>query len=162
MIIPGKWEESSEFVKELEEYKKNPNGFRLFSGKNGNGKSYCAMTVYEARSSYKLPYYNHDESRFVNQTELNILFNKNNSEHGQVYYLLDELIKTKFLVLDDIGTRTPSEAFMDFLYAIADKRYSDRHKLGTIITTNLNANMMREKFGRCFFKQSSERKMLQI
>jgi DNA replication protein DnaC len=39
---------------------------------------------------------------------------------------------------------------MDFLYWIADQRYENRDTQGTIITTNLNAQSMREIMGDAF------------
>jgi DNA replication protein DnaC len=146
-----------EVVDFIKEFIPRPFGFLLFSGTNGTGKTYCAMKVYEAISPYKLPAYDRDIAIFTTQVALNLKFGKF-SQNGETEYLLENMCTTKLLILDDIGTRTPSEPFMDFLYAIVDTRYTDRAKKGTIITTNLNAEDMRLKFGNAFFSRSASGK----
>lgn len=134
----------------IEAFAKSPKGFLLLSGKNGTGKSYAAMAAYNAVTPYRLPAYDRDIAIFTTQTDLNLRWSEENAKHGETMTLLKELARCKLLVLDDIGTRIPSEAFMDFLYAVADKRYSNRDIGGTIVTTNLNVTDMRERFGDAF------------
>ncbi len=55
--------------------------------------------------------------------------------------------QTKLLVLDDLGTKTPSDTFGDFLYGLIDHRWNFKSTLGTIITTNMNGKITRERFG---------------
>jgi DNA replication protein DnaC len=90
------------------------------------------------------------DKQFWNQSDLNAKWLANYNQYGDTSHLLSEIQKAPLLVLDDIGTRKPSEAFMDFLYCIADKRYENRQKVGTIITTNLNSQTMREIMGDAF------------
>lgn len=134
----------------IKSFAAKPLGTLLLSGKNGTGKSFAAEAIYESRSRYKLPEYNHDESWFINQADLNMLWQQRMFKFNEVHTLLQELTSSRLLVLDDIGTRTPSESFMDFLYSIADGRYRGKDRLGTIITTNLNSVKMREMFGDAF------------
>lgn len=141
-----------EVIEFIREFIRRPVGFMLLSGKNGTGKTYAAMTVYEAIATFKLPDYDSDVAMFMTQAELNMKFNKY-AQTGDTHHLLYQLTETRLLVIDDLGTRTPSDAFMDFLYPLADKRYSDKARKGTIITTNLNADDMREKFGDAFFSR---------
>lgn len=128
----------------------DPKGFLLLSGKNGTGKSYAALAAYNAISPFVYPGYDMDIAFFITQADLNMMWTKHLAAHGETVSLLQGLTSCKLLVLDDIGTRTPSEPFMDFLYTLADKRWMDREKHATIVTTNLNAADMREKFGDAF------------
>ncbi len=140
-------DQSLEDRKELFYYSKSPNGFLLLAGSNGSGKSYAAEAIYNMNTTFKLPAYDHDQAIFVNQIDLN---NEWMANLTSANVILDKYKKTKIMVLDDVGTRTPSEGFMDFLYGIVDYRWRFKHMLGTILTTNLNATFMREKFGDAF------------
>jgi len=142
--IDGKTPEQME---KILEFAKNPKGFFLMAGSNGTGKSFVAEAIY---NSIRVPIHEMDLKLMISQTDLNLKWQKQLKDWGETTYLLDQIISTKILVLDDIGTRTPTESFMDFLYAIADKRYSDKFNCGTIITTNLNSQNMRLKFGDAF------------
>lgn len=150
-------DQSEEMRCHLNAFAASPRGFVLLSGKNGTGKSYASLEAYNAFSPYRLPDFDHDVAWFITQAELNLLFSEGNTK-----YLLEELIKSTLLVLDDIGTRTPSEAFMDFLYALVDKRYTLRNKKGTIITTNLNATSMRQMFGDAFVSRVASGKCFRL
>lgn len=144
---------SEEVIEDLKDYVLNPQGFVLLVGKNGRGKSYSAMKIYEQLTPYKLPARDHDLAWFVNQADLNILFAEANEIYGHSMSLLKQGYNTKLLVIDDLGTRPPSPAFMDFLYAIVDKRWNERDKLATIITTNLDSTRIRKEFGDAIFSR---------
>ncbi len=146
----------------LEEFAISPRGFILLSGKNGTGKSYAAMAVYEEVTPFKLPFYDRDIAYFLTQAELNILWQKDHKEFGHTLHLLEILSNTKLLILDDLGTRTPSDAFMDFLYEVSDNRFRDKETKGTIITTNLNMTDMREKFGDAFVSRVASGKCFRL
>lgn len=135
-----------EQMEKIMAFAKNPKGFLLLAGDNGIGKSFVAKAIYEAHSTFKLPYYDMDESFFINQSDLNERW-LNSKQENCTLELSDRLKKTKLLVLDDLGTRTPSEAFSDFLFAIIDYRWNHKEELGTIITTNMNGKITRERFG---------------
>ncbi len=138
---------TSEQMQKILEFSKNPKGFFLMAGSNGTGKSFVAEAIY---NSYRVSAHDTDLKMMITQTDLNLKWQKQFKEWGETTYLLNQILSTKILVLDDIGTRTPTESFMDFLYAIADKRYSDKFNCATIITTNLNSQNMRLKFGDAF------------
>lgn len=135
-----------EILEKLLDYASHSHGFLLLSGSNGTGKSFAAEAIYHANADYILPFRGEDQAIFTTQADLNITHNAHLKNDGTAY-LLKIHCDTRFLVLDDLGTRTPSEAFMDFLYALIDYRYRERFTKGTIITTNLNSASMREKFG---------------
>jgi len=132
----------------LFEYVKNPQGFLLLAGINGTGKTYSARSVLcDILHITTDPL---DQAEVITQSDLNIKWQKDFAEYGNTFYRLENLISKKILILDDIGTRKPSDSFMDFLYCLVDKRYSDKEKLCTIVTTNLNSQQMQEMFGGAF------------
>jgi DNA replication protein DnaC len=135
------------------EFARNPTGFLLLSGPNGTGKSTSAMAIYNSVTPFRLPAYDHDIAIFINQAELNIWWGENISKYGETNSMLKTLTNTKLLIIDDLGTRTPSDSFMDFLYAVVDKRSVNRNTRGTIITTNLNSKDLRYKFSDPFYSR---------
>jgi len=144
---------SEEVIADLQEYAKNPQGFVMLVGKNGRGKSYAAMKIYQHNTPYALPAYDHDCAWFINQADLNLLFSEANETYSHATSLLRKACKPKLLILDDLGTRTPSTAFGDFLYALIDKRWNERVDKGTVITTNLDSTKLRKDFGDAIFSR---------
>lgn len=137
-------QKSEEFMAAINKFIARPKGFLLIAGRNGNGKSFTAKALFEC---FNDPYMN---KQFWNMAKLNMHWLKTYNEYGDTSYILSEILKAPLLVLDDVGTRKPSDAFMDFLYWIADQRYENRDTQGTIITTNLNSQGMREIMGDAF------------
>lgn len=135
--------------------------FLLLSGPNGTGKSFAAKAVYSLVSPYALPAYDHESAIWTNQTDLNAEY-IDSFKDDSTANLLKKVKNTKLLVIDDLGTRVPTEAFMDFLYAVVDKRYNDKAFKGTIITTNLGYNEMRAKFGDAFTSRVASGTSLRI
>jgi DNA replication protein DnaC len=144
---------SEEIIIDLQEYAKNPQGFVILQGKNGRGKTHAALTIYQQNTPYVLPERDWDKAWFVNQSDLNMLFTEAHEIYGHVTNLLRQAYATRLLILDDLGTRTPSEAFKDFLYAIIDQRYKERESKGTIITTNLDSTRLRKDFSDAIFSR---------
>lgn len=144
---------SEEVIADLQEYALNPQGFVMLVGKNGRGKSYAAMQIYQQNTPYVLPAHDYDKAWFINQADLNLLFSEANEVYGHAVSLLRQAYSSRLLVLDDLGTRTPSPAFGDFLYALIDKRWNEREVKGTIITTNLDSTKLRKDFGDAIFSR---------
>ena len=132
------------FMKHVNEFAANPVGFFLISGKNGNGKTFTAEAIYGKF------YHPCGDNMFWNQADLKMKWQSLYAKYGSTDYFFNEVVKAPLLVLDDLGTTRPTESFMEFLYIIADKRHKLKHTHGTIITTNLNSNSMREMFGDAF------------
>ena len=135
-----------EQMQKIKSYAKDPKGFLLLAGDNGTGKSFVAEAIYELRTPFQLPQYDMDIAFFINQSDLNTRW-KHDVIENSALELLERLKNTKLLVLDDLGTKPPTDAFGDFLYSIIDYRWNRRKELGTIITTNMTATIVREKFG---------------
>lgn len=133
-----------EFMEAIHRFGTNPRGFFVISGTNGNGKTFVARAIFEYFSLRCL------DNHFWNLADLKIKWQELLAEFKTASFLLQEITKAPLLVLDDLGTTKPSEAFMEFLYIVADKRYESRNTCGTIITTNLNSKSMREMFGDAF------------
>jgi len=106
-------------------------------GKNGTGKSYASVAAmrefYEATGN--IP-------RFYNISDLYQIWL---DENPSPIELTDKLTRQSMLVLDDLGTRVPTEGFHDYLYMIINSRYSSMNK--TIVTTNLDNQQLVDKFG---------------
>jgi len=134
-----------DFMEAIHKFHSKPTGFLLLAGTNGTGKTFSSKAIY---NEYFVE--DSDFKMILNQSDLNIKWQEQMEKWNSTLYLLNQIVNTKLLVLDDIGTRVPSVAFMDFLYIIADKRHEKKNTCGTIITTNLNAKDMREKFGDAF------------
>lgn len=145
-------DKTPEQLQVIKQFAAKPLGFLLLSGKNGTGKSFIAEAIYELNTPYKLPYYDSDVAIFVNQADLNEKWLDEKAE-GSTKELMQRHKNVKLLVLDDLGTKTPSDAFGDFIYAIIDHRWRERDKLGTIITTNLNSDDMAIKFSQAILSR---------
>lgn len=145
-------DKTPEQIEVAKKFAAKPLGFLLLAGTNGTGKSYIAEAIYELQTPYKLPYYDSDLAIFINQADLNEKWLDEKAD-GSTKELMNRHKNVKFLVLDDLGTKTPSEAFGDFLYAIIDHRWRERDKLGTIITTNLNSDDMAKKFSNAILSR---------
>ena len=123
-----------------------PVGFMLFAGKNGTGKTTSAESIFEnSRIVLKNP--QHDAKMLFTQVDLFMQWMKDTKRWGDPTYLFERLVSVRLLVLDDVGTRAPTEAFKDFIYAVIEKRERNKSEVGTIITTNMNSAEMRDKFG---------------
>lgn len=133
---PEAWKE--DFI----EFSKKPSGFILLAGKNGTGKTYTARAIFSQVQLQSI-----EEKMFFTQTDLNMRWQSDVKQWGEASYLCHRMTEARLLVLDDIGTRAPTEAFKDFLYAIIEKRERKNGVVGTILTTNLNSKEMREIFG---------------
>ena len=153
-------DQPKEVIDALQEFVKNPKGFIVLSGRNGTGKTYAAMAVYECLSPFKLPAYDHDYSYFITQANLNMIWSKEIKSQGEATNLLDTMQKTKLLVLDDLGTREPTPPFMDFLYSIVYHRWDKG--MATILTTNLTYEDMRLICGDAFTSRATSGKIFRI
>ena len=142
-------EKPPEFLKAIYDFVAKPFGFFVIAGTNGTGKTFAAEAIHNKF------WHPHSDNKFFNQVDLNMKWQEVMNEWGTQSYLLDRIVEAPLLILDDIGTRIPTPAFMDFLYAIADKRYRFRDVRGTIITTNLTTQLMREQFGDAFVSRVS-------
>jgi DNA replication protein DnaC len=134
-------------MQHVNDFVANPAGFFLISGKNGNGKTFTAEAIFGRF------YHPWNDNAFWNQADLKMKWQTQYAQYSSTEYLFKEIVKAPLLVLDDVGTSRPTESFMEFLYMIADKRHKLKHTHGTIITTNLNSQAMRDMFGDAFLSR---------
>lgn len=135
-----------DFIDLIKEYSRNPKGFLLLAGTNGNGKSYSARCVYELNARFILPDYDEDEAIFINHDDLKDRLSDSQRNWGSTQFDKKQFSETKLLILDDLGARDPTEMMIGFLHSVLDKRFENRQSLGTLITTNMNAKIVAEKF----------------
>lgn len=114
----------------------------LFYGKPGRGKSYAAIACMYFLEKRRIDW---TDMAYVNIPELNQEWLANNSNYEHNKYRLDYLKEFKVLVLDDIGIRAPTPAFLDYLHVLIDER--NNKKCITIYTTNLNSKEFNDFLG---------------
>ncbi len=139
-------DQPSEVLSKIITYAKKPLGYFLMSGSNGTGKTFAAMKIYEYNTPYKLPQKADDQAIFIKQSVLNMKY-LDGLKDRELEHLANKFITTKLLVIDDLGSRNPTEAFLDFLFVILDQRWEERDRKGTVITTNFNHADLRGKLG---------------
>jgi DNA replication protein DnaC len=116
------------------EFAKSPNGWRVFMGDNGCGKTHLAAAIVNYRYQQKKPalfivvpdFLDHLRSTFSPESKIS-------------YDRFFESVKgTALLVLDDFGKQTTTPWAQEKLYQVINYRYNAI--LPTVITTNLSAD----------------------
>lgn len=143
---------SNEIKYYLQQMIKHRFGIMLFVGDNGTGKTYASKCIYNAINPYGA-----SEGRdpdiiiYYKQGELKLEYQRRMKKYGEVYTFLEELRKTKFLILDEMGLQEEiTPGFLEFLYLVIDHRYDNRKILGTVISTNLNLDGIEVVYGKAF------------
>ncbi len=153
--------QSIEVLHALQEMLEKAKGFLLLAGKNGTGKTYASRCIYN-RAIYPIisPDFNHDIAYFVKQEELSMILEEERAKYGQTFSFLKSIRDTQLLVLDDIGTRPPSDSLKGFMYSLVDHRYD--LNLATIFTTNCNSMQLREIMGDAFVSRAASGKVFRL
>lgn len=143
-------EQPPDVIERIKEYVYSDTNTLILSGANGTGKSYAALRIMWAVTKPIDTNIHDDNSAFVSVSELNMqwLQSIQNQESMDLFVHLRNL---DTLVLDDLGTRKPSDAFADFIYAVVNYRYDRRRR--TIVTTNCTAQTLRESLGDAIFSR---------
>ena len=116
----------------------------LFFGPPGTGKTYSASAVineFLERNSM-LDYV------FYNSSDLNHDWLRELSETGHDSHLLRRLKEVDILVIDDLGFRRPTPAYLDFHYSILNTRIVNRKR--SLYTTNLRSTEAYDQLGASF------------
>ena len=130
--------------KNLISWLKSPSGNLLFHGKMGRQKTFCAaQCVMDLIKTSKIQEH---EFLFCNLADLYQFWLAGFIEKTSNLELLNRLKAAKLLVLDDLGVREPTDAFLKYLYCLINYR-CDNHLLSTIYTTNLSSEEINKQLG---------------
>lgn len=124
---------------QLHTWGQKPTEILILTGKPGRGKTYAASAVLNDYRSKEVP-----SERFCNVSELYLQWQLAQSQGMQIN-LLERLSETKLLVLDDLGSRVPTDAFLDFIYALINRRINSNR--GMLLTTNLSSDDLQRTVG---------------
>lgn len=134
-------------------FAKLPKGFCMMFGPSGTGKTYASCAIiqeYRQRG---------DSCRFVSCGQLYQWWLEEVREGGIKH--LQVKLDVELLVLDDFGTRAPSEAFLDFLLLLVNER-STKIRVGTIVSTNLNSEEIADDFDQRISSRICSGKIIQF
>ena len=138
-----------EIINSLRAYCKNFKGFLLLTGPSGRGKSYGASVCVNE-------FLKRDDNCFFIEI-YDLYFEWLNATQGEsnLLSLMDKYVKKTLLVIDDLGSRKPSDAFLEFIQFLITKR-SNSTSLSTVISTNLNSRQILEQFGNPILSRISK------
>ena len=134
----------------------------LFVGAVGSGKTHLAAsianrvidlseisdrTAIKAAELYDIAYEAEFNRRvqFISMIGLLGAIKKTFDTNETAQDIVDRYSKAELLILDDVGTETPTEWSNERLFEIIDYRYNE--ELPTVITTNLLPDKLRENVG---------------
>lgn len=127
-------------IEHFREWAKKPKGFLIFSGNSGSGKTFSAYAILHEYLQNK----KHD-ARFFNVADLYFEYRAEVAERGSASNLIAKFSDCELLLMDDLGQRTPTDAYLEFLYVLINKRYETNK--ATIVTTNLNGEGLEKRLG---------------
>ncbi len=121
-----------------------PKEFRrgiYFHGGVGRGKTHLAIAILQARLGIN------QGGMYVTAVELfQALRPKGGQQDGRQDELLNLVIKSPYLVIDDLGTEKVSEWTLEQLFYIVNARYMERVKRITVLTSNYDPDQLIEKY----------------
>jgi DNA replication protein DnaC len=141
---------------ELKNFCRNPQGFYLFCGQSGRGKTYAAVAILHACWTLN----NNLFGRYASAADLYMLWKHCARNYGDDLDLAEKYINPHVFLLDDIGLRTPTDGFLEFLYSIVNRRLNE--KKATLITTNLTSQEMSQKFGEALTSRFCSGKIIKF
>ncbi len=135
-LPPEQRENLAEAYREALDFAKSPDGWRVFQGVNGCGKTHLAAAIVNYR------YQNRKPALFVVVPDfLDHLRSTFSPESKTSYDQLFESVKSAPLLdLDDFGQQSTTPCAQEKLYQVINHRYNSR--LPTIITTTLMTDQM--------------------
>ncbi|MEW6033529.1 MAG: ATP-binding protein [Chloroflexota bacterium] len=119
-------------LREAQEYARNPQGWLVFQGGNGCGKTHLAAAI----GNYQLK--RGKPVLFVSTADLLDHLRSTFSPESQVSYdeLFERVRNAPLLILDDLGEHSATPWAREKLYQIINHRYNTR--LPTVVTTCLS------------------------
>jgi|GEM_PF-1465513 len=139
-VLEKEWNQRDEVVRFGAKYARMPDKPLMITGPNGTGKTFtaCRIGALFVKNSGSV-------ARFWNTSSLSVKWRELSTEPRSLMHFTISLSESPILILDDLGIRCPTDAFMDFLYQIINNR--DEAMLPTIVTTNLDDRKLSEQFG---------------
>ena len=133
----------------------DPKGVLVLFGPSGVGKTWSACATLNDSWEKK-----ETSIMFVNVSDLYLRWKECTRKQESDLILASMYRNADLLLVDDIGTRSPTDSFLDFLYAIVNFRIN--HSKATIFTTNMNGSQMRDKFGEALTSRICSGSILKI
>lgn len=122
---------------------KHHQGFLRLVGPPGRGKTWAACAcLNEFYKINKPPKF----ARFFSLIDIYLRYSNVIANEGNIYRCIEPALDIELIVLDDLGTRRPPDAFKDVFQYLLDTRLAKKD-YGTIITSNLNASQAQDWFG---------------
>ena len=114
------------------EYADRPEGWLLFQGSYGSGKTHLALAIANHRLQQD------DDVLFMTTPDLLDHLRATYGPSSQIEYdaLFERVRNTALLVLDDLGTESPTPWAQEKLFQLLNHRYL--HRLPTVLTMNLD------------------------
>lgn len=131
--------QTHEVTCKLKAWSEKPTGVLLLTGSSGLGKTYAAC----ACMSHYLDS-NKGISRFINYNDLYYVWKDCMRQYGDELDIITKYCDPQLVVLDDFGTRPPSDGYLEFIYQFFHRRSSSSG--GMIITTNLTSQEVKEQY----------------
>ncbi len=112
-------------------YAENPQGWLLFQGNFGSGKTHLAVAI----ANYRLA--QGDDVLFLTVPDLLDHLRATFGPSSEIGYdeLFERVRNVPLLVLDDLGAESPTPWAQEKLFQLINHRY--QHRLATVITTNV-------------------------
>lgn len=131
-------------IEQILSFHANPYGFLVMHGDPGSGKTFAGKAICNE--------IHHMSKEIVDQCSFAKRVNdcSDGFDKYKYYALYDyckDLEKVELLMVDALGFVKPPEPIIEYLYYIFDKRWENRDRLGTIITTHLNKKDFSSMFG---------------
>lgn len=151
MDLEGKLiKQSPEIIRKLNKYCEDFPGFLILSGRAGIGKTEIAKRILEM--------FNHKfrrkKSIWYREVDLRDHWLSLVRDEDQNLIDFKELLSSvNLLIIDDLGVKDPSDAFLQFLYGVIDKRCSQNSKENktfmcpTVFTSNLQPSEILAQYG---------------
>lgn len=133
--------QAQEIVKFLENFHRSKISCVTLQGKSETGKTYASIA---SMDQYRIS--GGVRGRFLNMADLYILWKDCIRLRESERSLIEPFVDCEFLIMDDLGTRSPSEAYIDLVYLLIDKRTNSIGKK-TVVTTNLKNEEIKEYYG---------------
>ncbi len=113
------------------DYAENPEGWLLFQGSYGSGKTHLAVAI----ANYRLA--QGDSVLFMTVPDLLDHLRSAYAPSSEIEYdeLFDRVRNTPLLVLDDLGAESATSWAQEKLFQLINHRYL--HRLATVVTTNV-------------------------